>query len=152
MGLDDGPPQECFIYALADPRTGLCRYIGQTYKGMIRPYQHWSSKRASNELVQAWVAELKSLKLEYTIHVLERVANWTLLAEAEKRWINYAQEHGCELLNIVHVKKPRSLRPLRPKQQTPSTPPLNQQLRSNVTRSTRVSWAEAVRRRLQNTG
>ena len=95
-----------FIYGLADPRTGLVRYIGRTTTGMERPRHHWyfyPSKNNHATHKTHWVDELKSLGLRFEIKVLEEVADDDVdsIELLERYWIAQAKEAGWNLTNTT---------------------------------------------------
>ncbi len=81
------------IYALADPRTLLVRYVGATtYTAKRRVREHRANPKSP---ACAWLRELRSLGLEPHIILLSRNAN----CRHENRWILALRQAGHPLLN-----------------------------------------------------
>lgn len=84
-----------FIYALVDPRTSECRYVGKTNRIKKRYYEHCLKKK--NTKTSSWIKSLHPLLPE--IIILESLnANWI---EAECFWIAYMKSLGCKLTNLT---------------------------------------------------
>jgi hypothetical protein len=50
------------VYALHDPRTGVCRYVGRSRRGIAkRVNEHM--RRSHSKPIRAWVAELSAIGL-----------------------------------------------------------------------------------------
>jgi hypothetical protein len=87
---------ETHIYALIDPVTNFCRYIGKTKKINMRLDEHY------NENAKTYKANwIKSLKIKGLKPILESLEitdsnNWQ---ESEKFWISYFKFLGANLTN-----------------------------------------------------
>lgn len=88
------------IYALVDPRTEEVRYIGYTGNLKNRYTTHCSLKDKGNPEKQAWVDELKALKLKPQLIVLEETPEKADALLCEKSWIQAYLEQGAILTNV----------------------------------------------------
>lgn len=87
-----------FIYALIDPRTSECRYIGKTDRVSQRLGQHIKdTNRAVTHKIN-WIKNLASQKLRPEVIVLEEIS-MSAWQEAEIFWIAYMQALGSNLTN-----------------------------------------------------
>lgn len=90
------------IYALIDPGTRLCRYVGKT-KGTAsgRLKAHISDARRNNVVPRfRWISRLGREGMKPEVIELETVRDgqWQ---EAEQFWISYMRAIGCPLLNAT---------------------------------------------------
>lgn len=91
------------IYGLVDPRSKIVQYVGRSSSGPARPGQHRSYK-SHGETTELWLQELFASGGDYTIVVLEEIAdpkapsdrcwwwtglNATALCDAERWWIAF---------------------------------------------------------------
>lgn len=89
----------CIIYALCDPLTGECRYIGKTKNLAARLRGHrWEAH--SSKLHTRKVNWLRNLGQEPLMRVLEEVTldRW---AEAERQWIAEMRRSNAALTNFA---------------------------------------------------
>ena len=87
------------IYALADPRDGAIRYIGQTEKPSTRLQQHRNPTPKSKAPVAWWVRKLKALGLRPFMLPLFSIEHIEDADEAERVWISTFRQLGFRLLN-----------------------------------------------------
>ncbi len=87
------------IYGLVDPRTLLVRYVGMSSRGLIRAREHSYTCKARGTHKDAWINSLRTLRLDYTIVVLEE--NPADLADAERFWIAFGRACGWPLTNLT---------------------------------------------------
>lgn len=88
------------IYALIDPRTKLIRYVGKARDPIGRLGRHHSASRNGTTIpVCRWIAELVSLGLKPTLHVIE-ICEGDGCAE-EIFHIRLARQDGLQLLNAT---------------------------------------------------
>lgn len=90
------------IYGLYCPKTKRPVYIGQSTKGLDRPFNHIQNKSHSIK-VNDWVFELKESRLSPIIVILEDVQKSEQLNDKEKYWINKVLMEGNLLLNQQSV-------------------------------------------------
>lgn len=83
------------IYGLADPRTGLVRYVGSTKNLRRRVAQHMQGRDGSREKV-AWLLEILALGLEPVVMRLEECGAGAA-ASREQHWMSIHK--GALLLN-----------------------------------------------------
>lgn len=91
-----------FIYALHCPYTTKPVYVGQTTKGMNRPFQHIKEKSHSDK-VNEWVNLLKEDGREPILVILEHGFDDILMNAKEKFWIDYYISKGHYLLNMQYI-------------------------------------------------
>lgn len=90
------------IYALVDPKTKLCRYVGKT-KGTSRARlkAHISDARRNSVVPRfRWISKLSREGMQPEVIEIETVGDseWQ---EAEQFWICYMRSIGCPLLNAT---------------------------------------------------
>ena len=84
-----------FIYALVDPTTSECRYVGKTINLEKRYGDHKYTKYKTK--VSCWARSLKPLKPELAIlEIVPPGGDWV---EAEQFWIAYMKGLGARLCN-----------------------------------------------------
>jgi len=88
---------EVTIYGLVDPRDGKTRYIGQTTKPLDKRLDA-HCKAAYGCFKSAWIKELRAVGLTPRIIALDSVS-YEDADNAEKRWIENAENRGCDLTN-----------------------------------------------------
>ena len=89
------------IYALLDPRTRACRYVGKSKHATVRGYQHLcASQLAPATHRNRWIKSLLSIGLKPEVVVLEETssAEWQ---EDEMFWIAYLKGLGADLTNAT---------------------------------------------------
>lgn len=95
------------VYALIDPRNNVIRYIGKSCSGLNRPQQHLSKtateprkdrKNGSLTKRQAWLKQLRLLKIKPIIKVLEVCKDDVHLIERECYWI---AQYSSKLTNLT---------------------------------------------------
>lgn len=87
------------IYALADPRTGMVHYIGQSNNPSSRYLDHLSAT-GSSAAVAAWVEELKRDGLKPELRPLGKVMGITAALDEEQRQISIHAWQGHPIVNI----------------------------------------------------
>ena len=85
------------IYALIDPRTQQCRYVGKTSRLKQRLQDHTTIK--GKTLRYRWAMELKHLSLSPEAVVLEDTTDKERWQEYEQFWIAYMMFLGADLTN-----------------------------------------------------
>ena len=91
----------CFIYSLADPRTGQIHYVGKANDPKIRIYGHVDSRRILKKTPKnAWLLELLGKGLEPVLDILE-TTDTMLWQEREQEWIAAMRAAGAPLTNIT---------------------------------------------------
>lgn len=90
------------IYALSDPRTGLVRYVGKTFKAAaLRLSDHLSEMRSGARTYKAqWLRGLLAVGERPRLSVLE-MGDGDGWAEAERRWIASMRATGAPLTNLT---------------------------------------------------
>lgn len=87
-----------FIYALVDPRTQECRYVGKTNNTAKRLIDHTKDIKVNHKT--KWVKSLLAAGVTPELVVLEEVgAAWQ---DAECFWIAYMRSIGARLVNGTH--------------------------------------------------
>ena len=86
------------IYALADPRTGLVHYIGQSGNPKSRYDHHLSGDTSANVL--AWLEELKRNGIKPELRPLGSVMGITTALDEEQRQISIHARQGHPLVNV----------------------------------------------------
>lgn len=89
------------VYGLADPRTGVVRYIGKSSYGLERPKEHVHKAGRERTHKAAWVRSLKRIGLRPEIRVLEDVPDRSDLDIVEAFWIAQGKGLGWPLTNIA---------------------------------------------------
>lgn len=88
-----------FIYTLADPRTGIVRYVGKAVNVKKRFQAHLECRKTTK--CSSWVKSLQYIGLKPIIEVLEEVDSpneeWQ---ESERFWIETLRFIGCPLTNL----------------------------------------------------
>ena len=91
-----------YIYGLADPRTKQYRYIGRTLCPKKRLQTQIATARNGGHKtrVHTWIRSLLNLGLEPIQNIIEIVPErrWS---EAERWWVSYFKNAGCNLVNMV---------------------------------------------------
>lgn len=88
------------VYALFDPRTGHCRYIGLSTRGVYRPHTHTYRVPANDRTHRAnWLRNLQADGLQPEIRIVEYVDTDEELSNAEVFWVAHFREMGCPLTN-----------------------------------------------------
>lgn len=94
-------PNRYLIYGLRDPRTGEIRYVGQSSKGLKRPWSHANaSNLAGPWYVNRWIKDLLAKGFMFEVVVLQILeighldvqGRKTALDEAERFWIKLGRE------------------------------------------------------------
>ncbi len=100
-----------FIYALNDPRTGECRYIGKSDNPEKRLGRHLTAKLKTP--VSCWIKSLLSLGLRPGLQVLEEVptSQWEFW---EREYIRVFRAIRVSLLNLEGGGNGGSNSPKRP--------------------------------------
>lgn len=98
-------PHHWTIYLLSDSTTGEVRYVGKTINPEKRLREHIRRARTKSENVRRthndnWINALLSVGVEPSLVCLETGEGIDTWQEAEKRWIAYYREQGCDLVNI----------------------------------------------------
>lgn len=88
---------ECTIYALCDPHTGECRYVGKTIDVDGRFKKHLRDKHVSHK--QCWISGLKKKGCAPVITVLQTVAGDGCAEEV--LWIKHYRDAGADLTNLT---------------------------------------------------
>lgn len=100
ISLWEKPKSDKFIYALIDPRTDEIKYIGQTYKGLLRLQRHtYLLETKEKTKKHFWIKELKKNNLLFNVIFLEYCETQQQLNESETFFIQYFRSIGCNLLN-----------------------------------------------------
>lgn len=86
------------IYGLYCPITKNPVYVGQSTRGINKPFEHIREKSHSKK-VNEWVSYLKNEGLSPIIVILETTNNPELLNDKELFWINKLINEGNILLN-----------------------------------------------------
>jgi hypothetical protein len=89
---------ENLIYGLYCPIRKKPVYVGQTTKGIDRPFQH-IKERSHSKKVNEWVHELKKDGLTPIIVILETFEDSSLLDDKERFWVQKFLNEGELLLN-----------------------------------------------------
>jgi hypothetical protein len=94
----DGVPCAWHVYALIDPRDGVVRYVGITYRLVQRLKAHLADQSDTSKT--AWVTTLRSLGFVPEMRILETgYGGWIEQAECEQRWVAQYRPTG-ELFNM----------------------------------------------------
>jgi hypothetical protein len=86
-----------YIYALLDPDTLECRYIGKSIRPVERVKDHMNDAGACHRV--HWIQSLKSRGLVPDMVILERVSGEWPWQESERFWIAYGRSLGWPLTN-----------------------------------------------------
>lgn len=102
------------VYALADPRNGLIRYVGATTTDLTgRISGHlWAARQGASSPVSVWVAELLAADLRPTVSTIRAEVPNAELGDAEDEEIRGHHEAGWPLLNIVGLNPHVVARPV----------------------------------------
>jgi|SRR5579862_430088 len=92
-----------FIYALADPRTGIIWYIGIT-TDMHRRFMQHVGCQGNNLEKNTWIRALRSETLLPALKILESVPTNQQAREREDYWIQWYLGEGMPLTNILQEK------------------------------------------------
>lgn len=84
------------VYALESPFDGKVYYIGQSKKGLVRPYSH--CKSSHNKELFEWI---QSLGREPIVRILENNIDDFDLLNKESYWINEMKKRGEPLFNKI---------------------------------------------------
>jgi len=89
-----------FIYALNDPRTGECRYVGKADNPFKRFKKHLLGAATSSTHKNCWILGLKAMGLTPTMDILDEVpkSQWQLW---ESEYIKVFRMVGVRLTNLV---------------------------------------------------
>ena len=93
--------RQYLIYGLADPRTGMLRYVGWSSSGFDRP------KARHSALCRRWEKSLESKDLQKEIVVFQEFPDLTddeaneTMGRLETGWIAYFRSMGIKLLNMT---------------------------------------------------
>lgn len=90
--------QDNLIYALHCPHTKKPVYVGQSKKGMDRPFDHIKEKSHSDKINQ-WMKTLRNEGKEPILVILEQNFSEDLLSPKEQFWISHFLNKGNLLLN-----------------------------------------------------
>lgn len=90
------------IYALYCPINNIPVYIGQTTKGINRPFLHIKEK-SHNKKVNEWVNYLKKINLNPIIIILESDFKDDYINSKEQYWIHKYLNDGHILLNQINI-------------------------------------------------
>lgn len=97
MTTDSIPPL-VYIYALIDPETQQCRYIGKTVNPKNRRRRHFYDRDDSHKA--HWITQLSLKGLKPLFQILEVVPPDEDWKEYECNWIAYGYQQGWPLTNI----------------------------------------------------
>lgn len=86
------------IYALLDPVSRDVRYIGKSVSPRERYAEHIRRKSSQKYPVSRWAHGLVKRGTPPKMHILEWTSDWKT---DEQKWIVFAREEGCDLLNIA---------------------------------------------------
>lgn len=89
------------IYELIDPRSGACRYVGQTFAPEERRRSHLAKKPVyqNNTPLHRWKNDLCAEGLSPEFHVVEDSVPASEINDREKTWCRRRAHEGCDLLN-----------------------------------------------------
>jgi hypothetical protein len=87
-------PGRAFIYALAEPNTGVVRYVGKAADPHVRVGQHLRDRSSLRKA--RW---LRSLDAPPQLLILEEIPAGADWQEAERRWIAHFRAEGADLTN-----------------------------------------------------
>lgn len=96
------------IYELLDPRTGQCRYVGQTFALESRRKAHESMKsQRTNPALYSWKQELKAQGVAPDLRVVEDGICASRINERERFWCAQRSNAGSKLLNMPagHIRR-----------------------------------------------
>jgi hypothetical protein len=93
-------PNNNIIYGLVDPHTNQIRYIGKAVDLYMRIKNHYKPSRLIDKTHKNnWINKLLSEGEYSKIHIIEKCNNQQELNDAEKKWIKYYRDLGCDLTN-----------------------------------------------------
>jgi len=99
------PENDFCIYALCCPETGEVRYVGQTTNGITRLYGHWKDFKLNKQgrliRVKAWIKNLKSRGLKFTVKYLDYGSTREELNQKEIFWIKHYRSVNANLVNAA---------------------------------------------------
>jgi hypothetical protein len=89
------------IYELIDPRSGTCRYVGQTFAPEERRRSHLAKKPVyqNNTPLHRWKTDLCAEGLSPEFRVVEGSVPASEINGREKTWCRRRAREGCDLLN-----------------------------------------------------
>jgi hypothetical protein len=91
-------PAAAFIYCLADPRSGVTRYVGKSEDPAKRFKQHLRESRRPGRKVHQWIRDLRALGLKPKLEIFIETQDWEA---AERSEIAKCRAEGIELLNLT---------------------------------------------------
>ena len=98
--LSSTAPQRYRVYALADPRTGQPRYVGQTANTLPLRLRDHLRRRHDRSRKAAWLREVLDAGLQPRIVLLEEFTGSRASAyERESAWIRQLRDQGHDLTN-----------------------------------------------------
>ena len=93
-------PNKNVIYLLCDPITNEVRYVGKAINLYIRIRKHHNESRLKAKTHKNnWIKSLLTQGLKAKVLVIEECLCENSLNEAEKKWIKYYKQIGCDLTN-----------------------------------------------------
>jgi group I intron endonuclease len=87
-----------YIYALLDPKTNECKYVGVTENPKRRSQGHYSYANKGTDAKSLWVRQLKDISLRPGFIILEETPAEEKF-DAEHWWVSYLKTLGAKLLN-----------------------------------------------------
>lgn len=89
-----------FLYALNDPETGKCRYVGKSDRPKKRLQAHLDKAKLANTHKNCWIIGLRKRGLRPDLEVLDEVpaSEWEFW---EQEYIRVFRMVGCNLLNAL---------------------------------------------------
>lgn len=94
--------EDFIVYALYCPKRHKPVYVGQSSRGIERPFEHIEEKSHSIK-VNEWISNLRSEGLTPVITILEWTDHKELLNDKETFWVNKLVSEGNLLLNLNKV-------------------------------------------------
>lgn len=85
-----------FIYCLAEPHSGVIRYVGKSNNPAQRLRSHLKDKMSCHRTT--WLAGLSRKGLRPMLVLLEKCPEETW-EERERHWIKFLRENGADLVN-----------------------------------------------------
>lgn len=91
------------IYALLDPDTGSCRYVGKSVNGVRRAKEHAQTGRLAKERNRCrnWIVSLVNAGKMYNISIIDTATDNEELFEKEIYWIGLMRLAGADLTNLT---------------------------------------------------